>query len=522
MLGHPLTMAKKKKHNTPRNDKSLAVIGLALLALSLLLAWVSNDLGSIAGWWSFAGLLIILAGLGALAWRVLQSEKAPRWLAWLVLGAIAFRLALSIVWLLGLPAWGYDTDVQAAGYVMQDAFNRDTAAWQLARSGEPLWRAFAGYSVTDQYGGLLFLSAALYKYLAAPIHMPLLTLLPAAAVSGLAVAFAWAAGARAFGKKVAWLAAWGLALYPEAALLGSSQMREAFTVCLLPMVLLAVQQIAKGPRRLGWLLLLVSFAGAAFLSWPFVSSLFLFAAVTWLALTQWELLRDRRIWLGVGLLALVAGLYFFAFSSIGDTWLVQSADWQVYVSENSSGWVARQFERMPLWAQVPFLVIYGLVRPLLPAALAAGGPAVWTVIGVWRALGWTVALALLVYATYLMLRTRAWLQLPGVWLLTSWAVSIVASYRGGGDLWDNPRYRSAFASVQVLLAAWAWVRQQQTHDPWLRRSLVSALIICAWFVPWYLRRYVGLEWWPIVELHQLMGVGLATCALYILWDWLRA
>ncbi|MCW5874841.1 MAG: hypothetical protein KIS88_09390 [Anaerolineales bacterium] len=513
---------KQKKKQASSLNKTRALVGLALLALSFVLAWISNSFASLAGWWSFAGLLVILAGVTALAWRVLQAEKAPRWLVWLALGAIAFRLALSILWLLGLPAWGYDTDVQAAGYVMQDAFNRDSAAWQLAQSGEPLWKAFAGYSITDQYGGLLFLSAAIYKYLAAPSHMPILTLLPSAAVSGLAVAFAWAAGARAFGKKVAWLAAWGLALYPEAALLGSSQMREAFTVCLLPMVLLGVQQVVNGPRRLGWQLLLVSFAAAAFLSWPFVSSLLLFAVITWLALTQWQLLRDKRIWLGLGALALVAGLYFFVFSSVGDTWLVQSADWQVYVSENSSGWVARQFQRMPLWAQVPFLVTYGLVRPLLPAALTAGGPVVWTVIGVWRAVGWTAVLALLAYATYLVLRTHAWLQLPGVWLLASWAVSIVASYRGGGDLWDNPRYRSAFASVQILLAAWAWVQQQKAQDPWLRRSLVSALILCAWFIPWYLRRYVGLEWWPIVEIHHLVGIGLASCALYVLWDWLRA
>lgn len=502
--------------------RTYVVAGFSILALSSVLAWISNRFASLQGWWSFTGLLVLLVGLGLAAWRVMRIEKAPRWLAWLVLGAIAFRLVLSIVWLLGLPAWGYDTDVQTAGYVMQDAFNRDTTAWQFAQSGEPLWNAFTGYSITDQYGGLLFLSAGIYKYLAAPSHMPLLTLLPAAVVSGLAVAFVWAAGARAFGKRVAWLAAWALGLYPEAALLGSSQMREAFTVCLLPMVLLAVQQIVSQPRRLGWQLLLVSFAAAAFLSWPFVSSLLLFAVVTWLALTSWKVLRDRRIWFGLGILALTAGLYFFVFSSIGDTWLVQSADWQVYVSENSSGWVARQFERMPLWAQVPFLVAYGLVRPLLPAALAAGGPMVWTVIGVWRALGWTAVLALLVYASYLVLRTRAWLQLPGVWLLGSWVVSLVASYRGGGDLWDNPRYRSAFAAVQVLLAGWAWVRQEETKDPWLRRSLVSALILCAWLIPWYLRRYVGLEWWPIVEIHQLLGVGLASCALYMLWDWLRA
>lgn len=516
-------MARQQKRKQASSiTKPRALIGLALLALSLLLAWVSNNFASLSGWWSFAGLLLLLVGVCWLAWRVLRVEKAPRWLAWLVLGAITFRLLLSIVWLLGLPAWGYDTDVQAAGYVMQDAFNRDSAAWQFAQSGEPLWKAFAGYSSTDQYGGLLFLSAAIYKYLAAPAHMPILTLLPAAVVSGLAVAFAWAAGARAFGKKVAWLAAWALAVYPEAALLGSSQMREAFTVCLLPMVLLGVQQVVSNPRRSGWQLLLVSFASAAFLSWPFVSSLLFFAVITWLALTHWAVFRDRRTWFALGLLALMAALYFFVFSSLGETWLVQSADWQVYVSENSSGWVARQFERMPLWAQVPFLVAYGLVRPLLPAALAAGGPAIWTVIGVWRALGWTALLAMLVYASYLVIRSRSWLQLLAAWLLANWVVSIVASYRGGGDLWDSPRYRSAFASVQVLLAAWAWVRQQETQDPWLRRSLVSALILCAWFIPWYLRRYVGLEWWPIVDLYQLVGIGLASSALYILWDWLRA
>lgn len=515
-------MAKKKQQHKQAPYKTVGAISLGLLALSLLLAWISNGFASLTGWWSFAGLLALLAGIGLLAWRVLRAENAPRWLAWLVLGAIVFRLALSILWLLGLPAWGYDTDVQAAGYVMQDAFNRDSAAWQFAQSGQPLWKAFDGYSITDQYGGLLFLSAAIYKYLGAPSHMPLLTLLPAAVVSGLAVAFAWAVGARAFGKKLAWLAAWGLALYPEAALLGSSQMREAFTVCLLPMVILGVQQVAAGQRSTGIWLLLAGFGGAAFLSLPFVSSLLLFAVLTWLALTEWQLLRDKRVWIGLGIVALAAGLYYFVFTSIGDTWLVQAADWQVYVSENSSGWVARQFRRMHLWAQVPFLVAYGLVRPLLPAALAAGGPAIWTAIGIWRAVGWTVLLALLVYASYLVLRTRTLLQLPGVWLVASWAVSIVASYRGGGDLWDNPRYRSAFAAVQVLLAGWALVQQREHKDPWLRRSLGSALILCAWFIPWYLRRYIGLEWWPIVELHQLMGVGLASCALYILWDWLRA
>src|SRR5690606_2788577 len=163
--------------------------------------------------------------------------------------AMLLRFALGAVWLLGLPAWGYDTDVQNHGYVMEDAYNRDTAAWVFAHSGEPLVEAFRGYSATDQYGGLLFLSAAVYRYLGAEIHQPLLVLMLAAAVSGLAVAFTWAAAQRGFGGKVARLAAWGLALYPEAVLLGSSQMREAFTVCLVPMLLLGLQQALAKPRR---------------------------------------------------------------------------------------------------------------------------------------------------------------------------------------------------------------------------------------------------------------------------------
>jgi hypothetical protein len=111
--------------------------------------------------------------------------------------------------------------------------------------------------------------------------------------------------------------------------------------------------------------------------------------------------------------------------------------------------------------------------------------------------------------------------LPGALLLSNWVVSFVASYRGGGDLWDSPRYRSAFAAAQLTLAAWAWVSQQRSNDPWLRRAAVSAVLLSLWFVPWYLRRYVGLEWWPLVEIYQVIGVGLATCVAYIFWDWMR-
>jgi len=44
--------------------------------------------------------------------------------------------------------------------------------------------------------------------------------------------FTWAFARRAWNEKIAWLSVWILLLYPEAVLLGSSQMREAFFIVL--------------------------------------------------------------------------------------------------------------------------------------------------------------------------------------------------------------------------------------------------------------------------------------------------
>jgi hypothetical protein len=517
-------MAKSKKsiRQATRNfTPSLWVLG-SLLVLSFILAWVSSSFENISSWLSFAFVLTLCSLFFWLTWRALQQEKPPRWLLYLTIGAALFRLVLGVVWFVALPAEGYDTEVQNAGYVMEDAFNRDRAAFELAQSQQPLIDALRGYSVTDQYGGLLFLSAGIYRYLGGAEHQPLLVLTLAAAVSGLAVAFTWAFARRAWGERVALLAAWGLALYPEAALLGSSQMREAFTVCFVPMALFGLQRLMKKIDRTGILLLIIPIAAAALLTWPFVFSLILLLVLAYLALDKWRLLRDRRLWFAAGFVAVIGVIYLAFSADIAQLWLVQSARWQAYVSANASGWVAREFERMPLWQQLPSLMIYGIFRPLLPAALIAGGPPIWAAIGIWRALGWTILLAFLVYATYLALRSAAWTQLPGALLLSSWIISLTASYRGGGDLWDNPRYRSAFAAIQVAVAAWAWVRHAEAKDPWLRRAFGFGLLLIAWFIPWYLRRYVGLEWWPIVELYQIIGLGLVSVSLYVIWDWIRS
>jgi hypothetical protein len=105
--------------------------------------------------------------------------------------------------------------------------------------------------------------------------------------------------------------------------------------------------------------------------------------------------------------------------------------------------------------------------------------------------------------------------------LAVWLVVILASARSGGDLWDNPRYRVAFAGLQVSLAAWVWIEQRRQPDPWFKRLAVGLICVLAWFIPWYFRRYTDISW-PVVDLFKTVGLGLASAVLFALWDWVRA
>jgi hypothetical protein len=62
------------------------------------------------------------------------------------------------------------------------------------------------------------------------------------------------------------------------------------------------------------------------------------------------------------------------------------------------------------------------------------------------------------------------------------------------------------------------MEQRRTADPWLRRAMISVALILAWFVPWYLQRYLQL---PVGDLFKTFGLGVASAVLYIMWDWAR-
>jgi len=206
---------------------------LFVLILSAGLAWISPGMELFSGWGSFLGVLVLGVGMLIGGWQALRRESVPPpWLGWLLLGAVVVRLGAGILWFTILPKWGYETVGETAGYVMSDAYNRDTTAWELSQSDKGLFAAFQDYRLADQYGGLLFFSAGVYRFLGGNSHQPLQMVVLTAAFSSLAVLFTWAFTRRLWGETAARVSAWILALYPEAVLLGSSQMREAFMMTL--------------------------------------------------------------------------------------------------------------------------------------------------------------------------------------------------------------------------------------------------------------------------------------------------
>ena len=514
--------------------------------LAFTLTWVSSGYTSLTGWFPF--LIVVVAGAGMLwfGWWLVRKETPPGWLGGLLIAAALLRLGVGVIWFSGLPVWGYGSPAELNGYVMSDAYDRDRSAWDLSQSEKPLVKAFqGGYRRYDQYGGLLFMSAAVYRFLPGETHPPLLIVTLTAAFSSLAILFTWAFARRAWNSEAAAIAAWLLVFYPEAVLIGSSQMREAFTISLAAAafygLLLYLQE--RSWSGLVWVLaaLLLCLPFSSLFAGLLLLMLVILAIVAAPDVILGQLRGQPRLWVVLALLAVLvlAGLWFtwgnFAPEGVSNPfelvswWVKKSADWQAYLSERASGWVQKIFDSTPEWTHAPMLLVYGIVQPFLPAALSdATGALIWRAIAVWRAVGWTLLLVFLIYAPLRALRrvdvrgedgTENIRLVLGISLVV-WLGILVASYRGGGDQWDNPRYREAFAVLQVALAAWTLAAQRVRHDPWLRRALVGAVLILAWFLPWYLRRYIYLPW-EVVDLFKTLGLGIATAVLYWVWDWAR-
>ncbi len=542
-MTHPTSSMPHKTQNSPSMGRIIAYLSAFILLLFLLaigLAYVSTRFQSPQGWLSFACMLALGSAILWGGWRLMRSESPPRWLAYLLVGAALLRLAAGVLWFVALPVWGHGTRAEINGYVMGDAAGRDLTAWDIAHSKASLWTAFEDNRKVDQYGGLLFLSAWIYRYLGSRYHQPLLIVVLTAAFSALSVLIGWALARRVWGEKVAKITAWILFLYPEAVLLGSSQMREAFTMSLVAASFYGLVRYRDDHSRAGLAWMIVPFLVTLPLT-P-LSAMLLLGALT-LAIFFWSFAAFRhsnvprlhRSWLWIFLAVLVIigliGLWLALRQVVPERitnpvemvswWLRKSANLQAYLSEHASGWVQQIFRNTPEWTHLPLLMIYGITQPFLPAAFVVGSHApVWPWIVAWRALGWTLLLAFLVFAPFHALRRKNRTGMFWIFTLVVWMVILVSAFRGGSDLWDNPRYRAMFVVLQVALAAQIWVEESRTRDPWLRRALLAALAILAVFFPWYLRRYAALSW-PVTDPFKTLGIGMLAAFLLALWDWAR-
>jgi len=476
------------------------------------------------GWLGFSFLFLLSLTLlkASHEWSTRASTAflsvAPlrtKTLGWIIALAFVLRLAGGVAAYTLLPVYGYaDSKDNRAGYTYTDARKRDEQAWGLAISGKPIVDAFGGNYSSDQYGGLLALSALTYRYLSPDAHRPLMMVLLAAFVGALGVPFLWRAARQPFGEKAAWASAWIFALYPESVLLGSSAMREPYLITLSAIALwgfvLGVQELA--PANSNSKLLDSKNVPRIALGFSLLGMLLLSPAVavfTLIIFAGWIFFSNERAgisWKPVLIFAVVFIIGLFVLSSSLDrkgsfettsplavlnNWLELSVKWNVYQIERESGWVQKLFDEMPEGLRLPFVAVYGILQPVLPATLVVPTIPIWKVIYVLRAIGWYALLPLMILSFVTgsgsgLGKTRTLF----VWLsLLAWTWILLAALRGGGDQWDNPRYRTLLFAWQALIAGVAWAWWRETRSLWFTSVVACEGVFILVFTQWYASRY---------------------------------
>jgi hypothetical protein len=452
--------------------------------------------------------------------------------------AFLLRLALGVTFSLVLPLQPDAAEDHRNGYIFFDAYRRDSQAWDLAHSDQPILESFNKTHYSDQYGGLLAILTVSYRYLSPDAHRPLLPILLAALVAALGIPFLWKSADKLWGEKIALFAVWMYALYPESILLGSSQMREPFLMTFMAMALwgfVAWQNAGRvggdvppyRDQRSAWLWLTLGFLGMLLVS-PAVALLTLVLFAGW-AFVQREHGRVSWTALLVTGLVFIAGLYLLAWGlerekpfgaspfGIVMNFARDSVKWDTYQLQHGSGWVQKLFGEMPDALQPLFVAIYGLCQPVLPAAFVEPTTLTLRLLGIVRALGWYALVPLLFYAPFAAIRSevgekrRLWL-----WLIALvWIWSIIAALRGGADQWDNPRYRAILIVIEAAVAAFAWVNR----DRWLTRWILVEVVFLVFFTQWYVSRYYHLG--GQIPFGWMVAIIFACAALILGAGWWR-
>lgn len=485
----------------------------------------------LTGWLGFSFLFLLAFLLLTLSTKWAGGGKT---LAWMIALAFALRFAGGVTAYLALPIYGYVEDVdQSAGFVYTDAHRRDAQAWELASSDRPIMDAFNEKFAYDQYGGLLAFSALIYRYLSPDAHRVLMLVLLSAFMGALGLPFLWKAAAQEWGQKVAFASGWVFALYPESLLLGGSAMREPYLMAFSAFALWGFVSWQSHPQKRSLIWFAGGIAGMLLVS-PSVALVTLVIFGGWIYFSS----ERRRIsWQMLAITALVfmAGLFILSSAldrqgnlgggtpiAVIDNFMREALKWNVYKIEEGSGWVQKLFDEMPEWMQLPFVMIYGVLQPVLPAILIAPTTIVWKTIGILRAVGWYALLPALVLSFAASAGSGGVLigeekkRKLFLWLsLAAWGWILFTALRGGGDQWDNPRYRAILFLWQALLAGNVWVWWRETQNAWFLRVIAMEVVFVAVFGQWYANRYLHIG--TQLPFAQMVAVIIGLWALIFIW-----
>lgn len=489
------------------SDRDLFYIVPASLLLGAFFTSIQEG-NWVLGFFSFTLVFLVSIVLLKMSYSWSGAKKT---LGIIIALAFFLYLAVGVTLHLALPVYGHGDEDDRAGYVFTDAHKRDKQAWSLATSERPVIDAFSSKYASDQYGGLLAFNSLVYRYLSSDAQRPLMLVVFSAFFAALGIPFLWKSVRQIFEERIAWASAWIFALFPESILLSASAMREPYLLTFSAFALWGfvewqyrtVRPETFGERiRNGWIWFGLGLLGMLLVS-PVVALVTIVIFGGWVFFTG----EGREIsWKGILAVVVVFLLGLFLLSSslnrssqfeatsplhVINDWLRLAVKWDAYQLERDSGWVQKIFDEGPRWIRLPFIAIYGLAQPVLPAAVIRPNKLMWTILQFLRGLGWYMILPLLMLsfvaaAGQASRKTRnliLWLSL----LVILWA--LLAAIRGGADLWDNPRYRTILFMWQAVLAGYVWVWWRETRNAWLPRVVLMEMLFLLVFMQWYASRY---------------------------------